>query len=114
MPPASKVRPCNRPGCRAVIKSGQLACREHWFELPASLRDRLIHAWEQRKAHPDVPELVHAHRALLLEAMRAWGVPVDVVAAAMRRAPRASSMSCPWCGGVDGMHKLGCEKAPVQ
>lgn len=106
----AKIKTCSRPGCRVVIKPGQLACRGHWFELPAQLRDQLIEAWELRKANPTVPELVHAHRALLIKALRAWNVPVDLVSAAMARAPHAYSHSCPYCGGVGGLHLLGCER----
>lgn len=105
-----KVKFCNRPGCRVVIKPGVLACREHWYELPSRLRDRLVDAWEKRKAHPDVPELVAIHRMLLLEALRAWKIPPEVVAEAMRNAPRAASQSCPWCGAVGGLHKPECNK----
>lgn len=114
----TKIRVCNRPGCQVLIKAGQLACREHWAELGDDLQQRLVFAWEERKAHPDVPELVHAHRALLLEAMRAWKIPVDLVSAAMRAAPRALSQSCPWCGGVGARHLPSCNSPnrehPVQ
>lgn len=108
--PDQRIRICNRPGCMVIIKPGMLACRDHWFELPPKLRERLVDAWEARKAHPDVPELVSVHRALLLEALRAWRIPPEVVAEAIKQAPRAMSMSCPWCGGVGGMHHEGCNR----
>lgn len=93
-----------------MIKPGVLACRAHWFELPSTLRDRLVEAWEVRKANPNVPELVHVHRAYLLQALRAWGVTDDETKAAMARAPRAMSASCPMCGAPNPMHRLDCPK----
>lgn len=108
------MKSCNRPGCKIIIRPGQLACREHWSELTPDLRDRLVHAWEQRKAYPDVPELVHAHRALLLEALKQWKVPVELMAAAIQRAPRAPSMSCPFCGGPLPFHRKGCRFYPEE
>lgn len=114
MASSTDLRFCNRPGCKIVIRPGQLACRDHWNELGRDLQDRLVHAWEQRKAHPDVPELVHAHRALLLEAMRAWKIPVEMMAEAMRRAPRAPSMSCPMCGAPQPFHRKGCQFYPEE
>lgn len=103
---------CNRPGCRVIIRPGQLACKDHWGELTPQLRDRLVQAWEARKAHPDVPELVHVHRALLLEALKQWKVPVELMSAALRNAPRAASSSCPHCGAPAPFHRPGCQWYP--
>lgn len=108
--PEAKVRVCNRPDCKIVIKPGVLACRAHWNELPPKLRDQLVNAWEQRKAYPDVPELVHLHRAFLLQALRAWGVTDAEMKTAMARAPRAASMSCPMCGAPNPMHRVDCPR----
>jgi hypothetical protein len=104
------VKRCNRPGCTVQIKPGQLACRDHWRELPAKLRDRLVFAWEQRKAHPDIPELVSIHRALLLEALKAWGIPPEEIERQIKRAPRALQNTCPFCGAVAPIHRLGCPR----
>jgi hypothetical protein len=107
-----EVKFCNRPGCQIIIKPGQLACKVHWAELTPDLRDRLVHAWEQRKAHPDVPELVHAHRALLLEALKQWKIPLEMMQQAIRRAPRAMSASCAQCGAPLPFHRKGCPQYP--
>jgi hypothetical protein len=109
-----RIKLCNRPGCKTIIKPGQLACREHWAELTPDLRDRLVEAWEKRKAHPDVPELVHVHRSLLLEALKQWKVPIDLLTQAMRRAPRAASQSCPFCGAPQPFHRKGCQFYPEE
>lgn len=109
MAPDAKVKVCSRPGCMVIIKPGQLACREHWFELTPRLREKLIFGWEQRKAHPDIPELVHIHRALLLEALREWGIPPEVVAMSLQMAPQARPTACPWCGQV-GTHLDDCNR----
>ncbi len=107
---ADAVKRCNRPGCTVQIKPGQLACREHWLALPKKLRDQLVDAWELRKANPGVPELVHVHRALLLQALRAWGIPEHVIQENMRRAPRAAPGACPFCGAPVPIHRVGCPR----
>ena len=109
-----RIKRCSRPGCGTEIKPGQLACRLHWAALSPRLRDRLVFAWEQRKANPGIPELINIHRALLLEALREWGIPVDVAAAALKGgAPRAIQTGCPFCGLPGGMHRIGCQAAGV-
>lgn len=105
-----KVRLCAHPGCNVIVKPGVLACRAHWAALSSDLRDRLVDAWEKRKAHPDVPELVQIHRILLLEAMREWGVTPQMAADAMARAPRVIQTACPWCGMTAPLHRPECEK----
>lgn len=84
MPPPDEqsLRRCARPGCNVFVRGGQLACKDHWYALKPRTRDQLVHAWEQRKAHPDVPEMVDAHRALLLQCLIEWGVPVNLRARA--------------------------------
>lgn len=112
--PEPKVRRCAYPGCNVEIKPGVLACRTHWFALSGRLRDRLVFAWEQRKEHPDIPELVNIHRALLLEAMREWQVPVAMAAGAIRDgAPRAIQNICPYCGAPHPLHRVGCQRLEV-
>jgi hypothetical protein len=36
---------CPKPGCREQVEFDRLACRQHWFELPKDLRERLWEAW---------------------------------------------------------------------
>lgn len=102
------MRRCSRPGCPVEVKPGVLACRQHWYELSSRLRDRLVFAWEQRKAHPEIPELISIHRALLLQALREWGVPEHEIKLAIARAPRALPTACPRCGLKSPLHRAGC------
>lgn len=108
------ARKCSRPGCFVLVKPGQLACREHWYELSNSLRERLVYAWEVRKANPEIPELVNAHRALLLEAMREWKIPLEAIAMATRRMPRVIDPNCPLCGLTGGIHRPECPKGKLK
>jgi hypothetical protein len=34
---------CHWPGCRKPVPASMWGCREHWFQLPKPLRDRI---WE--------------------------------------------------------------------
>lgn len=107
----TKVKRCSRPGCTVQIKPGTLACRPHWTDLTPRLRDRLVFAWEQRKAHPDVPELVNIHRALLLEALKEWGFTREQIKEAIRTgAPKTIDPNCPFCGAAGGLHRPGCQR----
>jgi hypothetical protein len=111
VPEQTKKRICARPGCTVEVKPGVLACRPHWASLSPRLRDRLVFAWEQRKEHPDIPELVNIHRALLLEALREWGIPPEVIAAEMKaRAPKTIDINCPFCGARQPLHRVGCQR----
>jgi hypothetical protein len=106
-----KVKRCSRPGCTVQIQPGQLACKEHWYALTPKLRDRLVFAWEERKKHPDIPELVNIHRALLLEALKEWGFTTEQIRDAIRTgAPKAIQTGCPFCGLPGGLHRVGCQK----
>jgi hypothetical protein len=40
---------CEAPGCPRRVRLGVLACREHWFELPARLRSLINAAWAARQ-----------------------------------------------------------------
>lgn len=39
---------CPWPGCPRRIRPAQLACREHWRELPLPLRGRLLREYHKR------------------------------------------------------------------
>lgn len=107
----TKVKRCSRPGCTTQIKPGQLACRDHWNSLTGRLRDRLVFAWEQRKANPHIPELVNIHRALLLECLKEWGFTNAQIREAIKTgAPKTIDPNCPWCGMAGGLHRVGCQK----
>jgi hypothetical protein len=105
----TKIKRCSRPGCSTEIKPGQLACKPDWLELSPRLRDRLVFAWEQRKEHPDIPELVSIHRALLLEALREWGIDPAMAAMFIKAGvPKTIQTACPFCGAF-GSHRAGCQ-----
>lgn len=36
---------CPAPGCLYKVRDSMLTCREHWFALPAGLRDAIWRAW---------------------------------------------------------------------
>lgn len=38
---------CPAADCRASVPLDQLACRKHWRQLPAQLRDAVWAAWRQ-------------------------------------------------------------------
>lgn len=37
---------CPAPGCKYDVRDSMLTCREHWFALPAGLRDAIWRAWD--------------------------------------------------------------------
>ena len=36
---------CPKDGCTRRIPQSQLACRTHWYQVPAELRSAVWHAW---------------------------------------------------------------------
>jgi hypothetical protein len=51
---------CPAPTCSATVATSQLACRGHWYALPAELRSRI---WAAYKGQSD-----EDHSALVAEA----------------------------------------------
>lgn len=39
---------CAHPRCEVQAQPGQLACRNHWFQLPKPLRDAIWSTWRNR------------------------------------------------------------------
>ena len=39
---------CPMPGCMAVVPNRMLACRDHWYELPAELRREVSASYRDR------------------------------------------------------------------
>lgn len=56
--------PCPAPNCPQLVQDSMLACRRHWFELPAELRARI---WEHYRSGDRVQ-----HMAAVREAHRFW------------------------------------------
>lgn len=52
---------CPAPGCALVVPRAQLACRHHWYCLPAALRTRV---WEAYRSGD-----VDAHQAAVADAI---------------------------------------------
>jgi DNA polymerase beta thumb len=60
---------CAHPRCEAMISADYLACREHWFMLPESLRAEV---WRAHRAGDRA-----AHRRAVLECFRYWSTAVS-------------------------------------
>ncbi len=55
---------CAAPGCRRVIPTGRLACRDHWYALPESLHHSITTTWRAG---------THLrHRRHVVDAIRYW------------------------------------------
>lgn len=42
---ADTTHRCPGPGCERRVPADQLACRDHWFQVPKPLRDEVWSAW---------------------------------------------------------------------
>ena len=49
---------CPAHGCRAQINDHRLSCRDHWYELPKELRDRIWDTYRKGAGGPDHTEAV--------------------------------------------------------
>lgn len=56
-----RLHQCPGVRCVEMVPRSQLACREHWLELPKDLRDRIWHAYRSKSDE---------HPALVVEAVR--------------------------------------------
>jgi hypothetical protein len=71
------------PACHVPIKAHEIACRRHWFSLPAELRNRI---WRLYRSAPGGEE----HRAVVFEAVRML-VPKETP-------PEQAKVHCIQCG----------------
>jgi hypothetical protein len=55
---------CPGKDCTAQVDASMLACRGHWYQLPADLRTRI---WRAYRSNPV------EHRAAVREALAFWG-----------------------------------------
>ncbi len=62
---------CPHPKCNRTPKSGQLACYEHWMQLPPPLRAAINDTWRKRASGG-----LTAYSANVLEARRIWAEQV--------------------------------------
>jgi hypothetical protein len=60
---------CPAPGCRIFVPARRLACSDHWFSLPAELRDG-INATYRRDVRRHLELYREAVRLLHLNAQR--------------------------------------------
>lgn len=58
---------CPAKGCSAEVPRSMLACRPHWFALPAPLRAAINASWRDRKKNG-----LSAWSANVMEARRLW------------------------------------------
>lgn len=42
------MKPCRIAACTTPARSGQLMCREHWFQVPKPIRDAIWATWKAR------------------------------------------------------------------
>ncbi len=61
---------CPAPRCKAKVPRHRLACRKHWFQLPADLRDAIWQAWRA--------EELGLHALLIARARHLWGASAAV------------------------------------
>jgi hypothetical protein len=61
---------CPVPGCRKPIDPSRLMCRDHWYLVPKSLRDRIWATWRSGKG-----ARTREHRDAVLAAVGAASAP---------------------------------------
>ena len=69
MPAESRL--CMHPHCRRPVAPKYLACRDHWYQLPAELRGEVWDAYRPGQEHGGVPT-THRYRLALLRCFRFW------------------------------------------
>lgn len=58
---------CPGKDCTVQVESDQLACKPHWFQLPAELRSEIWAAYRRRRSNPG------EHAAVVRRAIAFWG-----------------------------------------
>ncbi len=64
------TRPCPAPGCKIGRKTHQVACRTHWYAIPAPLRQEILQANKQHVAEPSNVKHRERHRQAVVAAVR--------------------------------------------
>lgn len=61
--PVDTTHRCPGPKCERRVAADQLACRDHWFQVPKALRDEVWSAWRslQRGGGDDPVEAEQRH-----------------------------------------------------
>lgn len=60
---------CPAKGCKESVPNSQLACREHWFQLPKALRTRI---YEEYMPGQTVGTMSDGYRECLEAAEAVW------------------------------------------
>lgn len=55
---------CPKNGCTKAIKHHQYACRNHWYEISKSTRNRIWKAWEAADISAHVQAMADAQAEL--------------------------------------------------
>lgn len=63
---------CAHPRCNHEVSIDTLACRKHWFLLPANLRAQIWRTWKARQANPGNPSAIDAHESAKTAAVLYW------------------------------------------
>lgn len=69
-------RPCPIAGCKATRGADQLLCRDHWFQVPADLRERIWSLYRSQpgtEAHTNAVFVAIRHVSQLERAKRKGG-----------------------------------------
>lgn len=66
------VHTCAHPSCDQRGAGTMLACREHWFQLPAKLRRPIWSWWRVRLNNPDNVNAVSQHTKAVQKAVEFW------------------------------------------
>ena len=71
---STRGRVCEVPLCGETIAAGKLMCRDHWYEVPKQVRQRINHAWKRIKGRGTAryrQEALRDYRAAVTEAVSA-------------------------------------------
>lgn len=66
------MKDCDHPSCTIGVSLDTLACKKHWFELPAALRAQVWRTWRKRKDNPGDAAARDAHESAKTAALLYW------------------------------------------
>lgn len=68
---------CHRPGCGKPLSPSLVACREEWFQLPASIRNAIWRNYRKGQEHDKTPSREYV---VALHAALRWWMTADILA----------------------------------
>ncbi len=69
---ATGVHICAHPSCDRRCAGPMLACRGHWFQLPAKVRRQIWSWWRVRLSNPGNVNAVREHARAVQGAVEFW------------------------------------------